>query len=96
MTERGWPEEQVERRIREAIDSGSFDDLPGAGSPLVLEDDAWVPAEWRLTFLVLGRSGFAAEWLAQRGRNLADPIRRSGEVHAGRSRSRARRAAYRR
>jgi hypothetical protein len=39
-----------ERLIREAIDAGEFDDLPGAGKPLpgagVPDDDLWWVREW--------------------------------------------------
>ena len=33
-----WSESLVERRIREAVERGDFDDLPGAGKPLDLRD----------------------------------------------------------
>jgi len=48
----------AERRIREAQERGEFDDLPGAGAPLDLEDDALVPAELRAAYRVLKNSGF--------------------------------------
>lgn len=58
----------AERRIEAAIAAGEFDRLPGAGLPLRLEDDALVPQEWRLAFLVLRRSGLASDWIeARRG-----------------------------
>lgn len=33
----------AEQRMREAMERGEFDRLPGAGKPLVLEDDTTVP-----------------------------------------------------
>jgi len=33
----------AERRIRQALADGEFDDLPGAGLPLDLDNDALVP-----------------------------------------------------
>jgi len=48
----------AEKRIREARERGEFDDLPGAGAPLDLEDDALVPAELRAAYRVLKNSGF--------------------------------------
>jgi len=35
----------AEQRTREAQERGEFDDLPGAGAPLALDDDALVPEE---------------------------------------------------
>ena len=40
------------------MDEGAFDDLPGRGRPLNLDDDALVPAEMRLAYRVLKNSGF--------------------------------------
>jgi hypothetical protein len=48
----------AERRIREAQERGEFDDLPGAGAPLDLEDDALVPEDLRAAYRVLKNSGF--------------------------------------
>jgi len=46
-------EKIVEERIRRAIEKGEFDDLPGAGEPLALEDDSSVPEELRLAYKIL-------------------------------------------
>ncbi len=43
----------AEERIREAIEHGEFDDLPGRGKPLKLEDDSHLPADLRLAYKVL-------------------------------------------
>ncbi len=43
----------AERRIQEAIRNGEFDDLPGAGKPLVLEDDSHIPEDLRMAYKVL-------------------------------------------
>lgn len=48
----------AERRIREAQARGDFDDLPGAGAPLELDDDALVPEELRAAYRVLKNAGF--------------------------------------
>jgi hypothetical protein len=48
----------AERRIREAQERGDFDDLPGAGAPLDLHDDALVPEDLRAAYRVLKNSGF--------------------------------------
>jgi hypothetical protein len=47
----------AEARIREAMERGEFDDLPGAGRPLELEDLSRVPADMRLAYKVLRNAG---------------------------------------
>jgi hypothetical protein len=46
----------VEERIRKAQDEGVFDNLPGKGKPLELEDDSWIPHDLRLTYKILKNS----------------------------------------
>ena len=46
----------VEERIRTAQQEGAFDNLPGKGKPLNLEDDSAVPEDLRLTYKVLKNS----------------------------------------
>ena len=48
----------VEQRIQEAMVRGDFDNLPGAGRPLALDDDALVPEELRLAYRILKNAGF--------------------------------------
>ncbi len=48
----------VERRIAEAAARGEFDDLPGAGRPLALDDDALVAEEDRVAYRILKNAGF--------------------------------------
>jgi len=43
----------AEQRILEAQRKGEFDDLPGKGKPLELEDLSWVPDELRIGYMVL-------------------------------------------
>jgi hypothetical protein len=47
-----------ERRIQEAIDAGEFDNLEGAGQPLKLDDNPFVPEELRAAFKVLQIAGY--------------------------------------
>ena len=48
----------AEAKIAEAVRAGAFDNLPGAGRPLDLEDDRMVPEESRLAYRILRNSGF--------------------------------------
>jgi hypothetical protein len=43
----------VEQRIREAQQRGEFDDLPGKGEPLALEDDRYIPEDLRIAYKIL-------------------------------------------
>jgi len=43
----------VERKILEAFEKGEFDNLPGQGKPLHLEDDRNVPEDLRLAYKIL-------------------------------------------
>ena len=43
----------AEERILEAQRAGAFDDLPGKGKPLNLEDLSWVPEDLRVGYIVL-------------------------------------------
>ncbi|ROR34438.1 DnaJ family domain-containing protein [Inmirania thermothiophila] len=54
-----WLIDQIaEARIREAMAQGAFDGLPGAGRPLVLDDDRHVPEHLRVAYRILRNAGF--------------------------------------
>lgn len=65
MTEVGF-DLVVEEKIREAIRQGAFDDLPGAGKPLVLDDDRMVPEDLRMAYRILKNAGFVPPELETR------------------------------
>lgn len=48
----------AERRILEAIREGAFENLPGAGQPIKLEDDSHVPEDLRVAYKILKNAGF--------------------------------------
>lgn len=47
----------VEKRITDAIARGDFDNLPGAGKPLALDDDLLVPEEERIAVRIMKNAG---------------------------------------
>jgi hypothetical protein len=55
-------ESVTERLIREAQERGEFDDLPGHGRPIRLEDDPWAGEE-ALAFHVLRNARVAPPWI---------------------------------
>jgi hypothetical protein len=48
----------IEQRIREARERGEFDNLPGAGQALPLDDDLLVPEEVRVAHRILKNAGY--------------------------------------
>lgn len=47
----------IEQKILEAQRNGGFDNLPGQGKKLVLEEDAGIPDELRVAYRVLKNAG---------------------------------------
>ena len=58
-------EQIAEQQIIAARDSGEFENLPGAGKPLALDDDAGVPPELRAGYRVMKNSGFVPPEIEQ-------------------------------
>src|SRR5205085_12031591 len=52
----GLFERIAEDRIQKAQEEGAFDNLPGKGKPLNLDDDAFVPEDLRLAYKILKNS----------------------------------------
>jgi Domain of unknown function (DUF1992) len=64
----------AERKIAEAIERGEFDDLPGAGQPLDLTEDPYVPEDQRMANRILRNAGYApreVEDAAKGGKKLS-------------------------
>ena len=58
-------EKIAEEKIREAIEKGEFDDLPGSGKPLQGLDSYFAtPEDVRLGYSILKNSGFMPEEVA--------------------------------
>ncbi len=72
-------ERVVDQLIREAMDRGEFDNLPGKGKPLNLDEYFNTPEDLRIGFGILKNSGFIpaeVELLSELGtlRKRADTI----------------------
>jgi hypothetical protein len=50
-----------EERIRKAYENGEFENLPGYGKPLQLDDLSSVPEELRMAYRILKNAGFSPE-----------------------------------
>lgn len=67
---RGW-DLIIETKIAQAQADGAFDDLPGTGKPLVLDDDRLVPEDVRAAYRTLRNAGYVPTELVER-REAAD------------------------
>ncbi|MEP7085507.1 MAG: DnaJ family domain-containing protein [Betaproteobacteria bacterium] len=48
----------AEQKIAEAARDGLFDNLPGAGAPLDLEEDKLIPEDLRMAYRILKNAGY--------------------------------------
>ena len=53
----------VEEHIRRAIQQGKFENLPGKGKPLKLDENPLEDPDWRLAHQMLRSSGFTLPWI---------------------------------
>jgi hypothetical protein len=58
-----WTQIVAERKIKEAIDAGDFDDVPGSGEPVDLSIDPFTPVHLRIANKVLKNARALPEWL---------------------------------
>lgn len=56
----------IDEHIRRAMEEGKFDNLPGKGKPLKLDDDSLEDPEWRVAYRMLRNSGFTLPWIETR------------------------------
>ena len=61
MSPKDW-ESAIERQIREAMERGDFDNLPGKGKPLDLTPNPYA-ADQEMAFKILKDAGCAPEWI---------------------------------
>jgi DnaJ family protein C protein 28 len=59
-------ESLTEKRLREAIESGEFDDLPGKGEPIELTENPFEDPDLRMMHRLLRNAGFAPAWIEER------------------------------
>ena len=66
----------AERKIREAMSEGAFDNLTGKGRPLNLEENPYEDPSLRMAHRLLRNNGFAPAWVEE----AKDLAHRSGDV----------------
>lgn len=85
----------AERKLAEAVARGEFDDFPGRGEPLELEDLSHVPEELRAGYVLLQGHGFLPEELELKRNVLQlDDLLRACHDANERTLSQARRDAH--
>ena len=53
----------VDEEIRRAMQEGEFDNLPGKGKPLDLDDNPYVDPAWQMALHVLKSNDFTLPWI---------------------------------
>jgi hypothetical protein len=72
----------AERKIREAMEEGAFDELDGTGAPLDLEENPFVDPSLRMAHRLLKNNGFAPEWIEE-GKEIEAEKQRLAGVDRG-------------
>lgn len=53
----------IDEIIQRAIEEGKFDDLPGKGEPLHLDENPYLDPAWRAAYHLLKSSGYTLPWI---------------------------------
>ena len=59
-------EKLVEKKIREAMEKGEFDNLPGKGKPIDLTENPFENPDLRMVHKLLKDAGFAPAFIEER------------------------------
>jgi DnaJ family protein C protein 28 len=59
-------ESMTEKKLREAIERGDFDNLPGKGEPVDLQENPFEDPDLRVVHRLLRNAGFAPAWIEER------------------------------
>jgi hypothetical protein len=78
----------IERRIVAAQKHSDFDDLPGAGRPLELDDDSMVPRNLRMAYRILKNAGYAPQAVTLRAL-IGEAVAESEQANTTTARRRA-------
>lgn len=62
----------IEELLRAAMRAGKFDNLPGKGKPLKLDENPHTDPEWRTAYHILHEAGFTLPWIETRNELEAD------------------------
>ena len=62
----------TDEQIRRAMQEGQFEELPGRGRPLQLDDEPFEDPDWRLAHHMLRSAGYSLPWIETRREIEAD------------------------
>ena len=62
---KNW-ESLIDKKIREAMERGEFDNLAGKGEPIDLSENPFEDPDWRTAHRMLRNAGFAPSWIEER------------------------------
>ncbi|MBI5670312.1 MAG: DUF1992 domain-containing protein [Chloroflexi bacterium] len=77
----------IDKAIRQAIEDGQMDNLPGAGKPLRLDNDPHTPDDVKMAYKILKDNDLAPDWmltgreLAEREQKLRDQVQRAARAY---------------
>src|SRR5689334_5305945 len=69
----------IDRLIRESMERGEFDDLPGSGEPIDLRENPYEKPELRSVHRLLRNAGFAPPWIEER-KDIEDQFQRAYSI----------------
>jgi DnaJ family protein C protein 28 len=70
----------IEELLRAAMRAGKFDNLPGKGKPLKLDENPHTDPEWRTAYHILHEAGFTLPWIETRNEIEADLEKARGDL----------------
>ena len=59
-------ESLIDKKIREAMEAGEFDNLAGTGEPIDLSENPYEDPDWRTAHRMFRNAGFAPSWIEER------------------------------
>jgi len=83
-------ESLVDKKIREAMEAGEFDNLSGSGAPIDLSENPFEDPDWRLAHRLMRNAGFAPSWIEER--KDIDASLEAARITLSRNRSKVQRA----
>jgi DnaJ family protein C protein 28 len=69
----------IDRLIRESMERGEFDDLPGSGEPIDLAENPYEKPELRSVHRLLRNAGFAPAWIEEQ-KDIDDQFQKAQSI----------------
>lgn len=56
----------AEEKIKQAMEEGLFNNLPGMGKPIDWKENPFAPEDWKMAFDILKQNGYKLPWMDKR------------------------------